>query len=219
MHGHAPNRLLSRGRCAVGLVGIPMPAFKRRRWESNPLQTALQAVAVPSGSSVMFTSSVLARNRTWSTSFAGSRANPAHSEDNCLVSSAPPRSRTSSCSFEDCHASITLAGHQSKYPDLDSNQDHELRRLGCDPLHHRDKFHTRADDWIRTSMNRFTRPAPFSFEPRRQSSTSARSRTPFSGFGGRLLSQEHNRVRPPGCRLDRRDFATAYRVPHSSTPR
>jgi hypothetical protein len=26
----------------------------------------------------------------------------------------------------------------------------------------------RADDWIRTSMNRFTKPAPFSLEPRRQ---------------------------------------------------
>lgn len=28
---------------------------------------------------------------------------------------------------------------------------------------------TRADDWIRASMNRFTRPVPFCFEPRRQS--------------------------------------------------
>ena len=27
---------------------------------------------------------------------------------------------------------------------------------------------TRADDWIRTSINLFTRQAPFCFEPRRQ---------------------------------------------------
>ena len=52
----------------------------------------------------------------------------------------------------------------------------------------------RADDWIRTSMNRFTRAEPFSVEPRRQSSTSARSRTPSASFGGWLLSQEHTRV-------------------------
>ncbi len=57
---------------------------------------------------------------------------------------------------------------------------------------------SRADDWIRTSINRpkktaQSRPAPFSVEPRRQSSTSARSRTPSASFGGWLLSQEHTR--------------------------
>ena len=52
-------------------------------------------------------------------------------------------------------------------PDLESNQGQGLRRAPCDPLHHRDK-HTRADDWICTSMMRFTGPPPFSIEPRRQ---------------------------------------------------
>jgi hypothetical protein len=46
----------------------------------------------------------------------------------------------------------------SQCPNLDSNQDHDLRRVGCDPLHHRDG--TRADGGIRTRMIRFTRPAP-----------------------------------------------------------
>ena len=46
-------------------------ANARRRWESNPLEAALQAAAAPSGSSV---ASVLARNRTWASTFAGSRA-------------------------------------------------------------------------------------------------------------------------------------------------
>jgi hypothetical protein len=58
-------------------------------------------------------------------------------------SSAPPRSRTSSHSFEDCDASITPARRfvpsvTVHYPDLESNQDLDLRRVQCDPLHHRD---------------------------------------------------------------------------------
>ena len=58
----------------------------------------------------------------------------------CFRHSTPPRNRTSSGSFEDCRASSTLAGQQSKCPDLDSNQDHDLRRVACDPLHHQDKL-------------------------------------------------------------------------------
>ena len=76
--------------------------YQRRRWESNPLEAALQAAAVPSGSSATFVS-VLARNRTWSSTFAGSRAYPAHSEDR-LWFSALPRNRTPSCSSVDCRA-------------------------------------------------------------------------------------------------------------------
>ena len=75
----------------------------------------------------------------------------------------PPRNRTSSCGFENRRASITLARHGLKCPDLGSNQDHDLRRVGCAPLHHRD-------------------------------SNGARIRTPWSGFGDRLLSQEHAAV-------------------------
>jgi hypothetical protein len=48
------------------------PLFvERRRWESNPLRAGLQPAASPSGSSV---ASVLARSRTWSTTFAKLRA-------------------------------------------------------------------------------------------------------------------------------------------------
>ena len=119
---------------------------------------------------------------------------PQHSED--ILSSAPPRNRTSSGSFEDCHA---LPAHPqgllSKCLDQDLNLDLDLRRVLCDPLHHRDVFnkhpdlesnqvqgfrkalcaplhhrdkHIRADDWICTSIERFTGPPPFSIEPRRQ---------------------------------------------------
>ncbi len=166
--------------------------YQRRRWELNPLEAALQAAAVPSGSSAQ-SSSVLARSRTWSSTFARSRANPAHSEDVFLFS-APPRNRTSSGSFEDCHAirhtrrascrkcldqelnldldlrrvlCDPLHHRDLQRPDLESNQDQGLRRAPCDPLHHRDR-QTRADDWICTSIMRFTGPPPFSVEPRRQ---------------------------------------------------
>ncbi len=44
-----------------------------------------------------------------------------------------------------------------QHPDLESNQVQGFRKALCDPLHHRD-VHTRADDWIRTSMERFRAP-------------------------------------------------------------
>jgi hypothetical protein len=70
--------------------------------------------------------------------------------------STPPRIRTSSGSFEGCHAiqhtrgascefetkkhrQLTLAARTLRdCLDLDSNQDQDLRRVRCDPLHHRD---------------------------------------------------------------------------------
>ena len=80
MYGtHVANRL-ARGQGGVRRWPGRIIASKERRWESNPLEAALQAAAVPSGSSVTLFS-VLARSRTWSSTFAGSRANPAHSED------------------------------------------------------------------------------------------------------------------------------------------
>jgi hypothetical protein len=47
----------------------------------------------------------------------------------------------------------------------------------------------RADDWIRTSMDLFTRQVPFSVEPHRQFSRNAVIRTLSIGFGGRVRSQ------------------------------
>src|SRR5262245_59053988 len=92
---HAPVTAEGPTGRAAGPAASTTLAFKRRRWESNPLEVAaLQAAAAPSGSSVIvghtgtrsvpatFSISVLARNRTWSSTFAGSRAHPAHPEDN-----------------------------------------------------------------------------------------------------------------------------------------
>ena len=143
-------------------------------------------------------SSVLARNRTWSSTFAESRAirhtprtfefhkaarrgiEPRLAESKSAVRSStlagrvvssPSRNRTWSGHrpqggrFGSCHAIQHTHGPNCQYPDLESNQDLDFRRVPCGPLHYRDE---RADDWIRTSMNRFTRAVPFYVEPRRQ---------------------------------------------------
>jgi hypothetical protein len=47
----------------------------------------------------------------------------------------------------------------------------------------------RADDWIRASMDLFTRQMPFSVKPHRQVSRNAVIRTLSIGFGGRVRSQ------------------------------
>ena len=63
--------------------------------------------------------------------------------------------------------SATPPGHvllSYQRPNLESNQDQDLRRVLCCPLHHRD---VRADDWICTSIVPLTRRAPFYVEPRR----------------------------------------------------
>ena len=172
--------------------------------------------------------SVLARSRTWSSTFAGSRANPPHSED--VSYSAPRRgiepghraqhgravSRTAMRSGTPAGLSFKRLDQESdldldlrrvlcdplhhrdvQYPDPESNLDQGLRSALCDPLHHRDNHQTRADDWIRTSIMRFTKPPP-RCSATSAISRSARSRTPLGGFGGRFLSQEDTPVSAPG---------------------
>ena len=223
---------------------------ERRRWESNPHEAALQAAACAvwlqrQGSSQRsvfsdqqpaivqadswkltadsYPQSVLARSRTWSSTFAGSRANPAHSEDIHFVFSTPPRNRTSSCRFEVCRADPAHSqGVSLSVPTWSRTR---TRALG-EPCAIRYTIGTnhlsRADDWICTSMKRFTKPLPrdsatsdaqsrrldlrqhrCGLQDRRlcsatSASTSARIRTPCDGFGDRLLSQEHARVSARG---------------------
>ena len=87
----------------------------------------MQAAAVPSGSSV---TSVLARNRTWTSTFAGLHAHPAHPEDVNLLAArrgVEPRLAVSRTAVR----SGTLAGCVIQYPDLDLNQGLDLRRVQC----------------------------------------------------------------------------------------
>ena len=111
---------------------------QRRRWESNPLECCFAG----SRRTVWLQRhrfSVLARNRTWTSTFAGLHANPAHPEDvNFLAArrGVEPRLAVSRTAVR----SGTLAGCVNQYPDLDLNQDLDLRRVQCDPLHYRDRL-------------------------------------------------------------------------------
>ena len=240
MYGtHAANRLVEDGAaCAVGPAVSLLP--KRRRWESNPLEAGLQPVAVPSGSSAT-SSSVLARSRTWSSTFAGSRANPPHSEDMSLFS-ALPRNRTPSGRFEDCRADpahsqgIECLDQESnldldlrrvlcdplhhrdiQHPDLESNQDQGLRRALCDPLHHRD-IHTRADDWICTSIDAVYKTAALLFG-HVGIKQECEDSNPVRRLWRPLLSQEHTPVSAPGLAAGGLGVTTTLAASRSSTLR
>src|SRR5262249_54554917 len=131
-------------------------AVKRRRRESNPLETALQAGGVapcaPRQENFFFfffffvfwilkskkeTQKTKTKSRKPKMSMPSpgvdpglrpsqSRVHPPHSEDKIRnpkskIQNAysPPRNRTSSCSFEGCRASGTLAGHIVSRPGLE----------------------------------------------------------------------------------------------------
>ncbi len=186
--------------------------------------------------------SVLARNRTWSTTFARSRANPAHPED--FFSSAPPRNRTPSCRFVvcrairyTCRASVSTRnrtwiwtfGGSYAIPctietfSVPTWSRTRARALG-EPCAIRYTIGTiiqGADGWICTSIDRFTGPAPrcSATSAFRVSSRSARIRTPSDGFGGHLLSQEHTPVLPPALRPGAFGVTTTLAALPSSTLR
>ena len=134
--------------------------YQKRRWELNPLEAALQAAAVPSGSGAR-SFSALAGNRTRSTTFAQSRARPAHSED--ITVSAPPRNRTPSWRFVVCRAL-----RYTRRASVSTRTRTWIWTFGLSYAILCTIETFRADDWIRTSIERFTRPPPFSVEPRRQ---------------------------------------------------
>ncbi len=82
--------------------------------------------------------------------------------------------------------SATPPGHvllSYQRPNLDSNQDQDLRTVLCCPLHHRDVCSIQS-----------RRPAPFSVEPRRHKARARGVERASASFGGWLLSQEHTRV-------------------------
>lgn len=60
----------------------------------------------------------------------------------CLFSGSPSRSRTWSRGLGNRCALQNTYGPQ--YPDLDSNQDPDLRRVRCNPLHHRDSIRSKS---------------------------------------------------------------------------
>ena len=67
------------------------------------------------------------------------------------------------------------------------------------------RFQSRADDWIRTSINRFTRPAPFSVEPcrlikhEREESNPVRQFWRLAALPGAHSCEKHSRRLEPGA--------------------
>ena len=76
--------------------------------------------------------------------------------------SGTPTGRSFKCLDQDLNLDLDLRRvlcdplhHRDvQHPDLESNQVQGFRKALCDPLHHRDK-QARADDWICTSIERF----------------------------------------------------------------
>ena len=64
--------------------------------------------------------------------------------------------------------SSTPTSHFKKRPRQESNLVYDLRKVACESGTLQGQERIRADDWICTSMSRFTRAVPFSVEPRRR---------------------------------------------------
>jgi hypothetical protein len=93
--------------------------------------------------------------------------------------------------------SATPSGHvyfSFQRPNLDSNQDQDLRTVLCCPLHHRDVLPIQSRRLDSHQHLPVYKTGAFLSRATSASSTSARSRTPSASFGGWLLSQEHTRV-------------------------
>jgi hypothetical protein len=158
----------------------------------EPTWTGLQPVAVPSGSSV---TPLQCPRQESNPAFDFRRVAcvcPPHSEDSRTFN-APPRNWTSSCSLGNCRAVRHTRRATASRPGIEPGpgpSEGPMRSVTPSRRIHR------ADDWICTSMMRFTKPPP------RYSATSASrsagSRTPCDGFGDRLLSQEHTPPSAPG---------------------
>ena len=104
---------------------------------------------------------VLARNRTWSSTFARSCARPSHPEDidrNRPLPSPPPGNRTRPCGFEDRRASATLAGKQSSA--LARSRTWSSTFGGSRAVRHTPRARVEADGRTRTGMNLLTRQGP-----------------------------------------------------------
>ena len=163
---------------------------KRRRWESNPLETALQAVALPSGSSAVLFSAP-PRNRTSSCRFVVCRA-IRHTRRASTVSR--PGVEPGPGPSEGPMRSVTPSGCSASRPGARTRTWALGEPVQSTTLSGRI---FRADGWICTSMMRFTKPPP------RCSATSAAKTGPICaqhppGRSGKLdLS--------PFCKHERED--------------
>ena len=113
---------------------------------------------------------VLARNRTWSSTFAKSCARPSHSEDfdrNEAAREPPTRESNPALRLRRPPCVRHTRGETAECPRQESNLVFDLRGVACRPSHAEGKVE--ADGRSRTGMNLLTRQAPH------RSATSARA--------------------------------------------
>ena len=118
------DRVIRRDQPAAQLIG------QRRRWESNPLEPGCSRSPgrlAPASRC----DHVLARNRTWSSTFARSCAVPAHPED-VLISRSPARESNPALRLRrpPC-ARHTRRDPEEKCPRQESNLVCNLRKVAC----------------------------------------------------------------------------------------
>ena len=104
---------------------------------------------------------VLARNRTWSSTFARSCARPSHSEDNDRNSNtheSPTRESNPALRLRRPPCVRHTRGEGAECPCQESNLVFDLRRVACRPSHAKGVI--KADGRTRTGMILLTRQAP-----------------------------------------------------------
>src|SRR4051794_1317533 len=113
---------------------------------------------------------VLARNRTWASTFAGSCARPSHPEDdeNRPAAESPTRESNPDLRLRRPPCVRHTRGETVECPCQESNLVFDLRGVACRPSHA--KGSVEADGRIRTGINLLTRQGPY------RSATSATSR-------------------------------------------
>jgi hypothetical protein len=134
----------------------------------EPASAVLQTAARPSGSGALVTSilshspggHVLARNRTWSSTFAKSCARPSHPEDdeNRPAAESPTRESNPDLRLRRPPCVRHTRGERAECPCQESNLVFDLRGVACRPSHA--KGSVEADGRTRTGMNLLTRQGP-----------------------------------------------------------
>ncbi len=128
--------------------------------------------------------SVPARSRTWSTTFAESRASTTLQGQSVPHRGIEPRPTASKAVMRPPHPQGIKAVSRPGIEPGPGPSESPMR--SATP-----SGQTRADDWFRSNMIRFTGPAPFCIS-HVGISTSVKIRTPCGSFGGCLLSQERH---------------------------
>ena len=140
---------------------------------------------------------VLARNRTWSPTFAKSCARPSHPEDvyrNRTSAEPPTRESNPALRLRRPPCVRHTRGETAECPCQESNLVFDLRGVACRPSHAEGASRSRRPGSNRHEPAYKAGASPFGHVG---GSRGARIRTLSASFGGSLLSQEHAPVEGP----------------------